>query len=137
MKDLFNNSISVKTGPEAGLGGGSTDFGNVTYRLPSCHPGFAIPAPVGQGNHTPGFTNAARSRSSLSPLSLPFRLAELTVLFGYTAEAHEETLKAATWIAIVGARIISDESFAEEVSSPAPSRSPFLSLLSLFRSTDR
>lgn len=93
MKDLFNNSVAVTTGPGADIVGGSTDFGNVTYRLPACHPGFAIPAPAGQGNHTPGFTNAAR-----------------------TPEAHEETLKAATGIAVVGARIISDEAFANEVS---------------------
>jgi hypothetical protein len=28
------------------------DFGNVTYTLPACHPGFKIPAPTGSSNHT-------------------------------------------------------------------------------------
>ena len=37
--------------------GGSTDMGNVSYVVPSIHPVFGIPAK--DGNHTPGFTEAA------------------------------------------------------------------------------
>ncbi|KAJ3512343.1 hypothetical protein NLJ89_g3575 [Agrocybe chaxingu] len=44
---------------EWGIKSASTDFGNITYALPSLHPGFAIPTIVDGGNHTPGFTESA------------------------------------------------------------------------------
>ncbi|KAF8895888.1 hypothetical protein CPB84DRAFT_1245860 [Gymnopilus junonius] len=49
---------------EWGIKSASTDFGNVTYALPSLHPGFAIPTIVDGGNHTPGFTNSAATVAS-------------------------------------------------------------------------
>ena len=53
---------------------GSTDMGNVSYEVPSLHPGFAIPSEV--GNHNAGFTEAAA-----------------------TEVAHARTLRAATALA--------------------------------------
>ncbi|KAL7416259.1 amidohydrolase [Mrakia frigida] len=88
MGDLFGAPIKAQPA------GGSTDFGNVTYVVPGCHPLFSINSPAGSGNHTIGFTDAAR-----------------------TAEAHKCTLEAATGLAITGARILADESFANEARS--------------------
>lgn len=73
------------------MAGGSTDFGNVTYEMPACHPHYAIPSTVGRSNHTPEFRDACRS-----------------------TEAHDLTRKFATGMACVGARFIKDEKFAEE-----------------------
>jgi len=55
--------------------GGSTDMGNVSYVVPSIHPVFGIPAK--DGNHTPGFTDAAA-----------------------TPQAHEATIRAAKALAM-------------------------------------
>ncbi|KAH8829121.1 hypothetical protein DL96DRAFT_1462999 [Flagelloscypha sp. PMI_526] len=44
---------------EWGIYSASTDFGNVTYELPSLHPGFAIPTVLNGGNHTREFAAAA------------------------------------------------------------------------------
>lgn len=69
------------------------DFGNVTYELPGIHALYQIPLgdPHKNGNHTSGFTKAAR-----------------------TPEAHEATLKAATGIAVIGAKVLVDDKFREE-----------------------
>ncbi|GFZ43688.1 hypothetical protein JCM24511_01408 [Saitozyma sp. JCM 24511] len=72
-------------------GGGSTDFGNVTYALPSCHPHFGIPFTPGRANHTPEFTDKARQPA-----------------------AHAEAWKAAVGMASVGIRVLADETFAKE-----------------------
>ncbi|KAA1079082.1 hypothetical protein PGT21_030934 [Puccinia graminis f. sp. tritici] len=71
---------------------GSTDFGNVSYEVPSIHPIYAIPTLPGQGNHTRGFTDAAA-----------------------TEEAHHLTLKSAKGIAVVAWKVLADKAFAEEV----------------------
>jgi len=74
---------------------GSTDFGDISYAMPSLHPAFAIPLPgtgVGSGNHTPGFAKAAGE-----------------------PEAHLPTLQAACGIAATGLRVLTDEGFAKEV----------------------
>jgi len=71
-------------------GGGSTDFGNVTYALPSCHPHFGIPIVPGRSNHTPEFRNAARGD-----------------------EAHGETWKSAVGLAASGVRFLADDEFAK------------------------
>ncbi|POW01599.1 hypothetical protein PSTT_12367 [Puccinia striiformis] len=71
---------------------GSTDFGNVSYEVPSIHPIYAIPTLPGQGNHTRGFTKAAA-----------------------TEEAHDLTLKSAKGIAVTAWKVLADKSFAEEV----------------------
>jgi hypothetical protein len=52
-------------------------MGNVSYTVPSIHPTFAIPAPNGAANHTPGFTACAA-----------------------TDEAHAATLRAAKAMAM-------------------------------------
>jgi len=65
----------------------------VTYELPSLHPSFAIPTKPDGGNHTIGFTEAAR-----------------------TEEAHEATLQVAKGLALVGFRVINDEKFFYKVS---------------------
>lgn len=67
--------------------------GNVTYELPSIHPSFAIPTKPDGGNHTIGFTEAAK-----------------------TEEAHEATLQVAKGLALVGFRVINDEKFFYKVS---------------------
>jgi len=72
--------------------GGSTDFGNVTYELPSIHPMFSIPTEPNGGNHTPQFTKSAG-----------------------TKEAHEATLKVTKALAHTGFRVIADDSFFKEV----------------------
>lgn len=88
MKDEFEEDFSTD-GWSA-----STDFGNVTYALPALHPCYRIPLsdPKTQGNHTVGFTAAAK-----------------------TPEAHKLTLQAATGIAVTGARIVVETEFRERV----------------------
>ena len=110
-KDLRNNSalgdtyiqymktqgVDVPIGTEAL---GSTDFGDVSYEVPSLHPMFKasdqrswndpqltleqIPGTgAGNGNHTPGFTDAAR-----------------------TKEAHEDALRSAKGMAVAAFRAV-------------------------------
>jgi len=88
---LHNRYGMIATAAEGAIGG-STDFGNVTYELPSIHPSFAIPTQPGGGNHTTGFTIAAR-----------------------TEEAHEETVRVAKGLALVGFRVINDDKFFYKV----------------------
>ncbi|TEB36562.1 hypothetical protein FA13DRAFT_1622993 [Coprinellus micaceus] len=72
----------------------STDFGNVSYALPSLHPAFAIPTSPNGGNHTPGFAQAAA-----------------------TQEAHDAMLIITKGLALLGYRILSDPQFLREVRS--------------------
>ncbi|KAG8891967.1 hypothetical protein FRC01_014415, partial [Tulasnella sp. 417] len=72
--------------------GGSTDFGNVTYEVPSLHPSYAIPTGPGGGNHTALFAKAAA-----------------------TKEAHSISLQVAKVLAITGARLLIDDKFMAEV----------------------
>jgi len=102
--DLINNPPLAKEyheymekimGISVPMGGptlGSTDFGNVSYEVPSIHPIYAIPTVPGQGNHTRGFTQAAA-----------------------TEEAHQLTLKSAKGIAVTAWKVLADQRFAEEV----------------------
>lgn len=69
----------------------STDFGNVTYELPSIHPIFTIPSPNGS-NHTPAFAEAAR-----------------------TIEAHRACLTFTKGLAITGVRLLDDDAFFQQV----------------------
>jgi metal-dependent amidase/aminoacylase/carboxypeptidase family protein len=71
--------------------GGSTDFGNVCYALPACHPQFGIPADAGRGNHTPQFTEKCG-----------------------TAKAHEYTYQFAAGMCAVAARFLTDKHFADD-----------------------
>lgn len=73
----------------------STDFGNVTYTLPAIHPAYAIDVgdnPMDKGNHTIGFTNAAK-----------------------TEEAHQRTLEVCAGLATTGAKVLIDGEFYEWV----------------------
>jgi amidohydrolase len=75
-----------------GIASASTDFGNVTYELPSIHPGFAIPTVANGGNHTPEFTQATK-----------------------TPEAHKATLNISKALAAIGVRTIADDRFFAQV----------------------
>ncbi|CAA7266202.1 unnamed protein product [Cyclocybe aegerita] len=77
---------------EWGIKSASTDFGNVTYALPSLHPGFAIPTILDGGNHTPGFEQAAA-----------------------TIRAHHACLDVSKALAATGIRVLTDDSFFAKV----------------------
>ncbi|KAJ1027033.1 hypothetical protein NDA18_003053 [Ustilago nuda] len=72
----------------------STDFGNITYALPSLHAEYAIHLddPKTQGNHTVGFAAAAR-----------------------TQEAHDRTKEAALGIAVTGARVLLEKEYRDHI----------------------
>ncbi|KDR77128.1 hypothetical protein GALMADRAFT_66365 [Galerina marginata CBS 339.88] len=77
---------------EWGIKSASTDFGNVTYALPSLHPGFAIPTIVDGGNHTPGFEQSAA-----------------------TIESHYACLDVSKALAATGVRVLIDDAFFANV----------------------
>ncbi|KAF8153051.1 hypothetical protein B0H34DRAFT_800308 [Crassisporium funariophilum] len=77
---------------EWGIKSASTDFGNVTYALPSLHPGFAIPTILDGGNHTPGFEKSAA-----------------------TLKAHYACLDVSKALAATGIRVLTDDKFFAEV----------------------
>lgn len=70
----------------------STDFGNVTYQLPSLHPVFSIPTEPNGQNHTAAFTVAAA-----------------------TPEAHAAALVVMKGLAMAGFRVLDDAKFADRV----------------------
>ncbi|KAH8998052.1 aminoacylase 1-like protein 2 [Lactarius akahatsu] len=95
LGETFSRIFRSKTGPvdhEWGISSASTDFGNVTYALPSIHPGFSIPTEPNGGNHTPAFTSAAA-----------------------TPEAHQACLEVCKALALTGLRVIQDDQFYSEV----------------------
>lgn len=95
LGDEFAQIFSSKYGAidyEYGISSASTDFGNVTYALPSLHPGFAIPTKAGGTNHTPEFTEAAA-----------------------TPEAHAACMNVSKALAALGARVLMDDGFFEKV----------------------
>jgi len=75
-----------------GINSASTDFGDITYALPSLHPGFSIPTEPNGGNHTVSFTESAR-----------------------TMEAHQACLNVSTALAATGARVLTDDAFFAKV----------------------
>lgn len=77
---------------EYGISGASTDFGNISYLMPGLHPGFSIPTVPGGGNHTPAFTDSARSQA-----------------------AHDACLAVSKALAHVGMRVITDGGFLQQV----------------------
>ncbi|KAJ6463921.1 hypothetical protein C8R45DRAFT_503492 [Mycena sanguinolenta] len=77
---------------EWGIKGASTDFGNVTYALPSLHPGFAIPTVRDGGNHTRAFAEAAA-----------------------TTAAHYACLDVSKALAATGVRVVIDDHFYAQV----------------------
>lgn len=95
LADTFARVHRSKTGPvdhEWGISSASTDFGNITYALPSIHPGFSIPTEPNGGNHTPAFNSAAA-----------------------TLEAHQACLEVCKALALTGLRVIEDDKFYAEV----------------------
>lgn len=77
---------------EWGIKSASTDFGNITYAVPSLHPGFAIPTIKNGGNHTPAFEKAAA-----------------------TIEAHYACLDITKALAATGVRVLIDDEFLAKV----------------------
>ncbi|KAI0029188.1 hypothetical protein K488DRAFT_56990, partial [Vararia minispora EC-137] len=78
----------------------STDFGNVSYALPSLHPGFTIltDGDVSQnGNHTVGFAKAAG-----------------------TLRAHKASMLVMKGLAHTGLRVLDDDNFYREVRLASP-----------------
>ncbi|EMD37090.1 hypothetical protein CERSUDRAFT_114992 [Gelatoporia subvermispora B] len=95
LEDEFGAIFENRYGPvdyAYGIGSASTDFGNVTYALPSLHPGYGIPTEKDGGNHTPAFTSAAK-----------------------TIEAHNATLDVSKTLAAIGVRILADDQFFAKV----------------------
>ncbi|KAI0689751.1 aminoacylase 1-like protein 2 [Cytidiella melzeri] len=75
-----------------GIANASTDFGNITYALPSIHPSFAIPTEEGGTNHTRAFAKSAA-----------------------TPEAHKACLNISKALAAVGVRVLTDDEFFAKV----------------------
>ncbi|KAL0244087.1 hypothetical protein I308_105350 [Cryptococcus tetragattii IND107] len=90
MSTMFNIHTVQRYHDWSG-GGLSTDFGNVTYAMPSCHPFYGIPCDPKRMNHTAEFEQNARADKS-----------------------HEETWKVATGMAAVGLKLFRDPSFSKE-----------------------
>jgi len=90
MQEMFGAMIQLKYTETMGA---STDFGNITMKLPACHPMFGIPTTPGVFNHQPGFTAAAGSEPGF-----------------------EEAIKSTAAMACVGVRYLLDEDFAIKVS---------------------
>ncbi|KZP25570.1 aminoacylase 1-like protein 2 [Athelia psychrophila] len=88
--NVFNCRYGLST-KSSGLIGASTDFGNVTYEIPSIHPAFAIPSPDGN-NHTAAFADAAR-----------------------TPEAHKACIAVTKGLAITSLRLLQDNEFFAQV----------------------
>ncbi|EJF61858.1 hypothetical protein DICSQDRAFT_169873 [Dichomitus squalens LYAD-421 SS1] len=92
--DIFSKTF----GPvdcDFGIKNASTDFGNITYAIPSLHPSFAIP--TRGSNHTPEFTEAAA-----------------------TEEAHQACINMSITIAAIGLRLLADHAFANKASRYIP-----------------
>ncbi|KAG6860241.1 hypothetical protein C0995_013787 [Termitomyces sp. Mi166 len=77
---------------EWGIKSASTDFGNVTYALPSLHPGFAIPTVEDGGNHTIQFAESATA-----------------------SDAHYACLDVTKALAATGVRVLLDDEFFAKV----------------------
>lgn len=60
--------------------GGCTDCGNVSYRVPTIHPLFALGAHEGSVNHTRGFTAVANAADSQPPTLRVAKILALTAL---------------------------------------------------------
>ncbi|KAH9937760.1 aminoacylase 1-like protein 2 [Epithele typhae] len=93
LGEEFADVFTKKFGPVDyiyGIAQASTDFGNITYALPSLHPSFAIPTKG--SNHTPEFTEAAGSK-----------------------EAHQACLNISKVLAATGVRLLTDEKYLARV----------------------
>ncbi|KAH7890783.1 amidohydrolase [Phlebopus sp. FC_14] len=94
LAEYFSHSMSNYFGMNIQQlsSGASTDFGNVSYELPSLHPAFAIPTQPNGGNHTPAFAESARS-----------------------TEAHKACMMVTKGLARTGFRVIADDTFYHQV----------------------
>jgi len=90
MEEMPEGTVSYDT--PADFLAGSTDMGDVTYECPGLHAAFGIATKEGQGNHTVGFAEAAG-----------------------TDESYELALECGNAMALVGWRILTDDSFAEKM----------------------
>jgi amidohydrolase len=88
MRESSSPVLNEPDTAEAGLG--STDQGNVSYEVPAFHGVYAIPCPDGVFNHMPGFTECAG-----------------------TDEAYKATIVCAKGLAVVGWRILAEDTIAE------------------------
>ncbi|TBU46195.1 aminoacylase 1-like protein 2 [Dichomitus squalens] len=98
LSDECADIFSKKFGPvdyEYGIKNASTDFGNITYALPSFHPSFAIP--TRGSNHTPEFAEAAA-----------------------TEEAHKACINMSITLAAIGLRLLTDDASANKASRYIP-----------------
>ncbi|KAL4065914.1 hypothetical protein J3A83DRAFT_4432070 [Scleroderma citrinum] len=94
LATCFSHAVSTRFGMDIcdrGFGA-STDFGNVSYEVPSLHPAYAIPTVTNGGNHTPAFADSARS-----------------------TEAHKATMSVTKGLAWTGFRVIADDQFYDQV----------------------
>ncbi|KAG1770747.1 amidohydrolase [Suillus occidentalis] len=90
LASAFSHAICQESGVNVGQypSGASTDFGNVSYVLPSLHPAFAIPTRPNGGNHSPAFADSAR-----------------------TTEAHKACMITTKALACTGFRVLQDNEF--------------------------
>ncbi|KZW01185.1 bacterial exopeptidase dimerization domain-containing protein [Exidia glandulosa HHB12029] len=105
MKDLRQNDTlgqefatamekygyKTHVGPSVPISTASTDFGNITYALPSIHPRYGITQVPGAGNHTAAFTKEAA-----------------------TQQAHHASLAIIKGLAMTGVRVLTDAQFFEK-----------------------
>ncbi|KAI5451522.1 hypothetical protein NCC49_001508 [Naganishia albida] len=98
LEEYYREHCQSRWGSEGYVASGrssisaSTDFGDVTYQLPGLHPMFLLPnAHGGEFPHSGSYESVSKG-----------------------AEAHQAALRAASAIAVVGARVIADEAFARE-----------------------
>ncbi|KAF9450012.1 hypothetical protein P691DRAFT_811259 [Macrolepiota fuliginosa MF-IS2] len=95
LGDEVANIILNKYGSidyEWGIKSASTDFGTISYALPSLHPGFSIPTVPDGGNHTRDFAKSAA-----------------------TIAAHKQCLVVSIALAGTGLRVLTDDTFFAQV----------------------
>lgn len=102
LAGAFSHTICQEYGMNVGQypSGASTDFGNVSYVLPSLHPAFAIPTRPNGGNHSPAFTDSARTTEAHKACMLTtkalactgFRVLEDNIFFIRVQEAFEASM---------------------------------------------
>ncbi|KAL4078670.1 hypothetical protein V8B97DRAFT_1865111 [Scleroderma yunnanense] len=113
LATCFSHAVSTRFGMDIcdrGFGA-STDFGNVSYEVPSLHPAYAIPTVTNGGNHTPAFADSARS-----------------------TEAHKATMSVTKGLAWTGFRVIADDQFYDQVTGKLCHREyPLFILVSPYR----
>jgi len=91
FEQIFNAKYGV-VDRVYGISSASTDFGDVTYALPSIHPSFAIPIEPNGGNHTHAFATSAASEA-----------------------AHTACLNISKVLALTGLRVLIDDELAQQM----------------------